>query len=857
LRIEAEQVSRKGNQVRAALILERAAAVATGAEANTLHAAARSEIESLVTRLEAALHLDASHREVWVDCLYALAPVAAAGRIWNIEGRLLYDLQKVCLDVERPLYAADLVEWVFSLFQRPIKRALPDQSLVLMVKHLRTASNRLPGARLASATRQHLGELLRGALHHAEERMRAMFKPKLAATLDKVGLEPQSVAERLSRDQLIEELLDTIGTRGTISLGDLRDAIARSRQKLADLGGAGEFFTADALLGANRELAVQLDGVYRRGESYLRWLQSLGSLFFGTMIGRWLTLYVILPLLGSLLILKGTDEILHLWHQYLGGPGVVRSAEEIAEWQSIHPDKPLSPTRGYEVFNRYTFLGFAVFLLPMFHVPRFRGAIFQVFHYAWRAVRGVVYDAPRAFFDLSIVRGFLQSKPYWLFWQFVGKPMLWVLPVLALLYLWGVPKSWILGISIGWFFLVSLLGNTRAGMLVEETTTDSLVRTWLLVRDDLVPGVISWFSWVSRFVVDRMERLMYTVDEALRFRQGQSRIAFVLKLVLGVFWFGFTYLFRLLFNVFLEPQVNPIKHFPVVTVAHKLTLPLIYPFSQMLAAQTGMSLELALTVGASLQFLTPGMWGFLAWELKENWRLYRANAPKTILPAVIGGHGEQMIQFLRPGFHSGTLPKLFAKLRRAKGRRERKQEEGLHHVEVELKHFLERELLAVLHASKAWDAQMRVAVGHLDLATNQIGVELATSFAVSRSQRATERETASDVRPEPISHQREASAWLEFSNRDGRLYAHLADLGWVAQLDDSSRNVLSDALVGLYKRAGVDVVEGERGLIETMDDKPVLWTNWVERWQRDEQGERDSTPLLPGVRMLPEASARV
>ena len=52
-----------------------------------------------------------------------------------------------------------------SLFRRPIKRPLPDQPLVLVVKHLRSALGRLPAARMHKEARQRLGELLRTALH--------------------------------------------------------------------------------------------------------------------------------------------------------------------------------------------------------------------------------------------------------------------------------------------------------------------------------------------------------------------------------------------------------------------------------------------------------------------------------------------------------------------------------------------------------------------------------------------------------------------------------------------------------------------------------------------------------------------
>ena len=37
--------------------------------------------------------------------------------------------------------------------------------------------------------------------------------------------------------------------------------------------------------------------------------------------------------------------------------------------------------------------------------------------------------------------------------------------------------------------------------------------------------------------------------------------------MLGLVWFFAAYVIRLYTNLLIEPQVNPIKHFPVVTVA--------------------------------------------------------------------------------------------------------------------------------------------------------------------------------------------------------------------------------------------------------------------------------------------------
>src|SRR5205807_1971072 len=160
-----------------------------------------------------ALAFPADEAAVWRRALPALFG-PAAGPWWPRERRLIYDLQKVCIDRERDVYAVDLVEWARSFGRRPVQRLLPHQKQVNLVRHL-------------------------------------------------------------------------------------REALARNRLKLPDLSGPGEFLLGDPLIRANRQLAVSLDGVYRRGEIYLRLLQRLSALAFGTAVGRFLTLYLILPFGGA------------------------------------------------------------------------------------------------------------------------------------------------------------------------------------------------------------------------------------------------------------------------------------------------------------------------------------------------------------------------------------------------------------------------------------------------------------------------------------------------------------------------------------------------------------------------------
>ena len=92
-----------------------------------------------VVRLQAALDIDGPDMPAWRESLLALVHQTPRG-IWTVEARLLYDLQKVCVDHERGVSTVDVVEWVLSLGKRPIKRPLPSQREVLMSKHLRSAA---------------------------------------------------------------------------------------------------------------------------------------------------------------------------------------------------------------------------------------------------------------------------------------------------------------------------------------------------------------------------------------------------------------------------------------------------------------------------------------------------------------------------------------------------------------------------------------------------------------------------------------------------------------------------------------------------------------------------------------------
>ena len=60
----------------------------------------------------------------WRDASGPSSTPAASGG-WPVERRLLYELQRACLVVERTNHTVDLLEWVRTLGRRPPTRPLP------------------------------------------------------------------------------------------------------------------------------------------------------------------------------------------------------------------------------------------------------------------------------------------------------------------------------------------------------------------------------------------------------------------------------------------------------------------------------------------------------------------------------------------------------------------------------------------------------------------------------------------------------------------------------------------------------------------------------------------------------------
>jgi hypothetical protein len=444
--------------------------------------------------------------------------------------------------------------------------------------------------------------------------------------------------------------------------------------------------------------------------------------------------------------------------------------------------------------------------------------------------------------------------------------------------------------------------NSRMGRDLTDWIYEGLLVTWRMIRHNLLPGIISAIVDLFSSLAEAVERTLYSVDEWLRFRKGDRQIMLWLKAILSVPWFFISYVVRFIFIVLFEPQVNPVKHFPVVTVGHKLILPLVPTAGQALSSATGMGIRQANATALTIIGLIPGVFGFLVWELLSNWRLYRSNRSPHLNSERVGSHGETIAGLLRPGFHSGTLPKTYAKLRTAEkralltGSRRalRRLRVQLEHVAESVQHFAERQLVAVLDRSERC-RHLQLFVRKVDLDTRRIHICLG----------ALRLNPGAD-QPEPM-----GTATITFEERHGYLTARISEPGWLVTLDAPARAAFADALKGFYKLAGIDLIhehilaqndptpldwtidrdsllvlttaEGEVKLdLEAMDQEqrakwlynewPLNWDDWVATWEADarrttdklsspdhaaevqidpKQARVDPPALLPQIRVLP------
>jgi hypothetical protein len=167
-----------------------------------------------------------------------------------------------------------------------------------------------------------------------------------------------------------------------------------------------------------------------------------------------------------------------------------------------------------------------------------------------------------------------------------------------------------------------------------------------------------------------------------------------------------------------------------------------------------------------------------------------------------------MIRLLRPGFHSGTLPKAFAAMRRESrhsqsmdGKRIRRRRAAIRRVEVDVRRFVERELISLL-SEVGFLPGIAITVNSLHVSTNRIEVELVRA------------------------DQRQCPAVLRWTYLSGKLTGTVEPMGWIGELDEGDYNTVKNAMLAIFQRSGVEEVRGPLSVAAVPN---FAWEDWLDR----------------------------
>jgi hypothetical protein len=781
---QAKRAAQAGDTVGAAILHTRAARVAPGSQTGMAREEARKDLNKLVERLQKALELPEADAEEWRRVLPALLDKADQGAR-PVEAALLYDLQRACLDHEQKIYALDLVDWAWSRGKTPIKRELSGQRFVRVPEQLRSATRRLTTARLTDADRQTFAVLLRNALDQAEKQLRANFRPILTEALRNVGLQPSSLPEKAALEKTVEELLDRISSAGFLAFGDVRDAIARGQMKLPDLG-PNEHWRGDSLLRLDKVLIKSLDGVYRRAEVYTRSLERLTALNFGTETGRWITRNITMPFGAAFLLAQ--FAWLMVFERRSHQPGA-EAPNFFGGWNA-------------EWMFHAIWIAAGVCLLLVIQSATVRAALKSAGRMVYRCARFCFWEIPRRIWGNPWVRRVVASFPVQFLLNVGVKPLVLATVVLLIYELYAPTReiSWLVRV-VAWLAAIPIVNSWfgRFGEAMVLEVTRGIIE---LVRS--TPALLSWINDIFRDFVYVLEWVLARTEDWLRLRGSAGRVSVAVRAVAGLVWMPFAFLIRFYTIVLIEPMINPLK-LPLSILFAKFIYPLLLLLPEVLKSDPNSALGYSSPLVYVLaDYLSePGAWllvmgtlwllpdacTFLFWEMRENWRLYRANRPNAIRPVPVGENGESIEGLLHWSFHSGTVPRLFARLRSAERtaaqtdnwRDARTYRASLRSVEEAVSRFVTRDFIEVLNSPESTWGGPKLRVGKVILGTNRISIEIVPESG-------------------------EPAAWLEWEDRWSWLVARWADPGFLMDLEPEPARVFQNALAYLYKRAGVEVV---------------------------------------------------
>ncbi|WP_200345636.1 sulfite exporter TauE/SafE family protein [Halochromatium glycolicum] len=677
-------------EVRAGLtLLERAVAAATRAErrgypalALRRLAAARRLVRRLMTELRAlppALDQAIGEREAAVESSLS----AGLARRWSLDDEtheelhtfirrltaddrarygspaaqgLLGCLEQLQLQGPSDYYRLRLGRWLLQFGRGQVRELLPFQPMLKALRALETSRARLEELHWPLADLERFSGVLRTLNRRITDRLETALTPRLEQAMREADFVPRDHREIVAAHKMKLELLDVIKHRRHLKFTDVRDIVARNILRLPDPTWS-EFFRGDRLRRFDRTAERALPGVYRPGEIYIKGLQQLGAPLFGTPLGRDLLRYLLLPFGGAFMVLKSLDLLIELM------PYVEKG---------FHLTEPISVAFSGALINLVAYTGIGRHLAK------------AVAFGSWHILHFLFWEGPRALLRWWPIAGLLGTGLMRGLGRNLIQPLLIgtlpLAPIIALAVLVDEvpiqPGLWLLGLA---FALGTLARNTPAGRRFLDNLSTSIGIYLQRINQALFIGLIQQLLFFFKEVTRRFSQILHRVDESLTHHLSERWTSLAAKALLAPIWRFSEALIQFYVTVLVEPQVNPVKHFPIVSIGHKLLLPFLPAITTAFVeiSKSVLPKVIAYPLVTLTIVLLPGLFGFLVWELKENWKLYEANHRERlrtpdgggqpvlqIEPASVGAHGESMRGLMCRGFHSGTLPKGFDRLRK-------------------------------------------------------------------------------------------------------------------------------------------------------------------------------------------------
>src|SRR5262249_36103848 len=150
--------------------------------------------------------------------------------------------------------------------------------------------------------------------------------------------------------------------------------------------------------------------------------------------------------------------------------------------------------------------------LLLFHVGSFRTRFFYGMGKVGRGLQTVFIHGPVWIVHLPALQAILHNR----FWVVIRRCVFW--PVLmaaagGLIMWWcGQEVPAIAGTAAACMALGIILLNTYLGRDLEEAATDWLLRLWVWLTIDFVPGLLRWIMDLFRYLLEAIEQLLYTVN---------------------------------------------------------------------------------------------------------------------------------------------------------------------------------------------------------------------------------------------------------------------------------------------------------------------------------------------------------